>query len=464
MNQNSRRHLRKVPDEFAFIQIERDEVGRILNISEGGLSFCSPTPVPRDMPLYFWLSFNLRDRIEAMGEVTWTDFSKKIGGLRFLQLSQNGREQIRRWLSRLRTEEEISREEREEPVREFALASEPMRVAANGTDRVARFVAKARSHNRPFPVDTGDRRQPGVFSPAAALDRSPLDRSPLPPISMERVDRGNADNLARTPARHLSGFPVPSLEAGRGNSTAPAPAPTKPRSRYLSLSLEDGDRANPGSLSSSFAGMASSVELVPFARHLSAKKRQLLCGVLLGIGLSAAVAVPTLKYWNHRQIPLNAEPVRVEPAPAKNNVPAMPSTPQPAPAVTSPAFDPFSPGTASTSARRKQVASSYSNVPSPSQTLGSGASKQAAPTSFRPQWSTPSTASKTSMTPKQLWGAVQAGNSKAAVELAELYIKGEGVPRNCQQARVLLLVASEKRNAAAIKRLQELDKDPVSCP
>jgi TPR repeat protein len=53
---------------------------------------------------------------------------------------------------------------------------------------------------------------------------------------------------------------------------------------------------------------------------------------------------------------------------------------------------------------------------------------------------------------------VHAGDSKAAVELAELYIEGEGVPHNCLQARVLLLAASEKRNANAIKRLHELDK------
>jgi len=67
------------------------------------------------------------------------------------------------------------------------------------------------------------------------------------------------------------------------------------------------------------------------------------------------------------------------------------------------------------------------------------------------------------MNPTQLWGAVQAGNSKAAVELAELYIKGDGVPQNCQQARVLLLIASERRNTAAIKKLQELDKG-AACP
>src|SRR5438874_1301038 len=105
MDQNRRRFLRKVPDDIAFIQIERDEVGKVLNISEGGLSFSTVTPVPRNLPVYFWFSFNLKDRIEAMGEVTWTDLSRTIGGLRFTQLSQANRELIQKWVSRLRKEE-----------------------------------------------------------------------------------------------------------------------------------------------------------------------------------------------------------------------------------------------------------------------------------------------------------------------------------------------------------------------
>ncbi|PYU59258.1 MAG: hypothetical protein DMG55_14110, partial [Acidobacteria bacterium] len=63
---------------------------------------------------------------------------------------------------------------------------------------------------------------------------------------------------------------------------------------------------------------------------------------------------------------------------------------------------------------------------------------------------------KTSLSAPQLWVLVQAGNSNAAAALAELYIKGDGVPQNCTQARLLLLMASEKRNAVAIKRLAEL--------
>ena len=78
--------------------------------------------------------------------------------------------------------------------------------------------------------------------------------------------------------------------------------------------------------------------------------------------------------------------------------------------------------------------------------------------------SDPPGAVKKSTPPAQLWAAVQAGNTRAAVVLAEDYIQGEGVPKNCQQARILLLMASEKHNAAAIKRLHDLDEDKETCP
>src|SRR5690348_10161731 len=178
MNQNRRRFLRKVPGDLAFIQIERDEVGKVLNISEGGLSFSSVTPVPKNLPVYFWFSFNLKDRIEAMGEVAWTDLSRTVGGLRFTQLSQTNREQIKNWMSQLRTEEVPEPEEIEvvledeipeqpEKVEEFVpqlvvaggpvpiRTNEPVQIRTSPTktgepDRVARFVLKARAYRPIF--------------------------------------------------------------------------------------------------------------------------------------------------------------------------------------------------------------------------------------------------------------------------------------------------------------------------
>ena len=54
-----------------------------------------------------------------------------------------------------------------------------------------------------------------------------------------------------------------------------------------------------------------------------------------------------------------------------------------------------------------------------------------------------------------LWIAVEKGNSKAEVSLAELYRRGEGVTRNCDQTRILLTAGARKGNAEAQRRLDK---------
>ena len=51
--------------------------------------------------------------------------------------------------------------------------------------------------------------------------------------------------------------------------------------------------------------------------------------------------------------------------------------------------------------------------------------------------------------PAELWNAVKRGNVGAEVALASLYLKGEAVPQNCEQAHMLLLAASMKGSKSA---------------
>jgi len=46
--------------------------------------------------------------------------------------------------------------------------------------------------------------------------------------------------------------------------------------------------------------------------------------------------------------------------------------------------------------------------------------------------------------PAELWNGVKRGSVPAEVALANLYLKGEAVPQNCEQAHMLLLAASMK--------------------
>ena len=475
MEQNRRRFLRKVPNDLAFIQIERDEVGKVLNVSEGGLSFSSVTPVPRNLPVYFWFSFNLKDRIEAMGEVAWTDLSRTVGGLRFTQLSQGSREQIQKWLSRLRTEEiprqlpdevEVADEE-EIPEEEEALvpqlvpaastANLPVRAnepipkpisiktrerKAGEPDRVARFVSKARGHR---PILSLERK---TAEDAKGAQAAALAIAPPPPLTLESEPELQVEPPKTRPSRAMF-----SLETG----ATQGPEPGDPKVSSLS-----------------FRGIESLVELVPLQRYLSAKKRQLLCGVILGICMSALVMLLVLKFWNYRiHAPLKS--TVTDSSGLRDNVPSQPPATSAAALPTvkpnypvagvfsDPAPISFKNRKATTPSliAKNQAADPYWDKP---RTVAAKGTKQSAGASAQSSSTTASPGNKkSSMTPNELWGQVQAGNSKAAVELAELYIKGDGVPQNCKQARVLLLVASEKRNTAAIKRLQQLDRG-VACP
>lgn len=58
------------------------------------------------------------------------------------------------------------------------------------------------------------------------------------------------------------------------------------------------------------------------------------------------------------------------------------------------------------------------------------------------------------------WRSLEAGDTDAALPLADLYLRGEGVSQNCTQAKILLDTAARKGNAEAERRLQEL---PVNC-
>ena len=55
-----------------------------------------------------------------------------------------------------------------------------------------------------------------------------------------------------------------------------------------------------------------------------------------------------------------------------------------------------------------------------------------------------------------LWKATSRGNPEAPVRLADMYIKGNGVPKSCEQALVLLRSAATKENAPARNRLAAL--------
>jgi hypothetical protein len=55
-----------------------------------------------------------------------------------------------------------------------------------------------------------------------------------------------------------------------------------------------------------------------------------------------------------------------------------------------------------------------------------------------------------------LWKSVGKGNLTATITLSDLYLRGDGVPKSCDQARLLLVAAARKGKASAADRLRNL--------
>jgi hypothetical protein len=323
MNTN-RRQLRTVPETLAFIQLDHDDGGKVLNLSEGGLSFEAFAPVPhRRGPIHFWFSLDLSERIEAIGKLAWTDATRKVGGLKFLEVSPSARNQIRNWMSQS-------------------------------------FKRK------------------GVV------------------------------------------------------------------------------QENSGSEAMTTAASSIATELVPLERYRSATHRQFIRGVFLGILATSAVAVPAVKYSSGGKQPATAA--------------AALANSEPQAGVSMPNAKPGAIAAAAGKTQRSTQAGNSTDNPLPSTPVkpsvrsldnpspGNSHALSVALAQSREIGS----AKKSVASSQQLWSGVEGGNVQATLTLADRYLHGDGVPVNCDQARVLLLVASKRGSAQAVKELRELDT--TGCP
>ena len=99
MQQTEHRHLPRTKlGRLAYIHIEPNNGGIVLNVSGEGLGFHSISHVEQNGPLRFSLQEHNR-RIDVCGELVWTDKVQKVGGLRFTALTSEARQQIQHWIN-----------------------------------------------------------------------------------------------------------------------------------------------------------------------------------------------------------------------------------------------------------------------------------------------------------------------------------------------------------------------------
>src|SRR6202521_5880454 len=98
MEQERRQWSRIRPTQLVYIELGTDNGGMVRDISESGIGFCVVSPVAVGEKITFVFPQHGARQLEGMAELIWRDVSGKVGGLRFLEVSDEFRRELHSWL------------------------------------------------------------------------------------------------------------------------------------------------------------------------------------------------------------------------------------------------------------------------------------------------------------------------------------------------------------------------------
>jgi TonB family protein len=245
-----RTHPRVEIRHFAYIELDQDSGGLMLNISEGGIAIQAPEGIAG------LVSPNMRFRlpksekwIEAAGKLTWERTSQKAAGIQFVDLSENARLQIQTWIYSAGFRSDLPTErgrfkivwEAEEPK---PAAEDPFEVAVS-----SQFDSMFPSEKSLPP----EKRVSADFSSSAAprskaapdINQAPARRqdsvnTPLSEVAAPSIEAGTAKEVEKAPGPHQHFDPV-SESANIGNLRAALRPPERSIGNPFSPEPKGGD-------------------------------------------------------------------------------------------------------------------------------------------------------------------------------------------------------------------------------
>ena len=95
-----RAHPRSRPQPFAYVKVGEHNGGIVMDASETGLQIAAANSLAPENIVRLSLQLNTSaEPVEVEARVVWLSESKKTGGFEFVSLTDEAREQIRKWLS-----------------------------------------------------------------------------------------------------------------------------------------------------------------------------------------------------------------------------------------------------------------------------------------------------------------------------------------------------------------------------
>lgn len=468
----------KKPDQLVYLELGSGNGGMLLSISEEGFRFRAVSPVRPQSLLPFAFSLDGSQRFEGTGEVEWLEDNGRSGGMRFLEVSSDFRSKLSRWLAAdaqsfagrevvpaaatpLDTMEKIRQELRQNyPAASRAPAREPAEEPA------VREPARKRN------VQPPPAAEPEIRAPER---RERLEKPFVPPPEPPRSSPVNSAFL-KPPRAAAEPFLPPSepvRRPERPRAAEPRPYVPPPDESFEGAWERARERARlseppePPHLSRAAAGSIIGVALAVILGALGFNFRQDIGSMVIGMGQKIsgkqAAANPPASALaaskssegdlpqespqdSQRTAPAAAEGEAVKPAPSqavpapgpsngRTATPAGPSSAKPEGSTnTLPAEEP--PATAELESGQQEF--------NQARDILRGEHRQ------RELW----------RAVDLLWAGVRKGYVPAEVTLADLYRRGDGVEKNCDQAQVLLVAASKKGSPEARRLLEQMAEIP----
>jgi len=550
----------KKPDQLVYLELGSGNGGMLLSISQEGFRFRAVSGIRPDGTFPFAFSLDGSHRLQGIGEIAWLESDGKSGGMRFVDVSNEFREALDKWLSAGSLHRDSGREvtpaaatplDTMEKIREELRRGYPTRptgppvdtkeaVSPPPTPRPRRTVSAQKANpsetaHKPQPVPPADLSAPKLSANSTPAPRPqdlfkyPAVKNLDPPAQREETSPKPSSSILGgsaflkipradvsaakpdTPVESPSIAPLPNPPSANQSSTlhtftltdsgdiTPSSRPATPRRPYIPAAEQSYDSAweraqlsvpqESPHLSRAAAASIISLALVVILGALAFNFRQDIGIMIIDVGQKISGQNHQTPVTTQASSPDATEPPS-SPAPdsqnstAKKDESSAPSTisssdshdsvpsnntaaPQPNPAlkpdVHPEARKPTKPGIGSgsptVSSERQPVASATSvphTVEQPPTTVeptenGSGQEEFNA---ARDILRGPSRERELQRAVELLWSGVRKGYVPAEVTLADLYRRGDGVEKSCDQAQVLLVAASKKGSPDARRILE----------
>ena len=207
-------HARRKMEGLIYVDLGPDNGAILIDLGEGGLGFQSVVPVSLDQAVL--LKFKVPGQgepVEGYAEVAWLNGSGKGGGLRFVELTENARAQIRGWTGELGTPEPGARRpgngaklqaaQENAAVESFAdatVASAPVAgKAGDASPEVSENFTQTATAQPPSPEMKGTTNEvveSGTASQVSVSQAAAPSPSPVPEFAVEAAAEADANEPA----------------------------------------------------------------------------------------------------------------------------------------------------------------------------------------------------------------------------------------------------------------------------